>query len=162
MKLHEVHALLQNAIAAAERFFEGALDLPPTEALEHYASLKEAYDSLGATMKILYKLQQRQQYDVMPGIMINNNIRNYTSDRISKRFQLSTRLSCSMLDKPRGHEWLRENGQGDIIVPTVNAQTLAAFAKSYIEDTGLDLPDDIFKVHQATGVSVVKAAKKAK
>ena len=61
-------------------------------------------------------------------------------------FSMGTRVSASMPDKVAGMAWLQENGHGDMIQPTVNAASLASFAKNYTLETGMDLPEDIFKV----------------
>lgn len=72
------------------------------------------------------------------------------------RCTVSYRFSCSMLDKEQGMLWLRENGHGGLIQPTVNAQTLGAFAKNLIEVEGKDLPDDIFKTGTSPYTSITK------
>jgi hypothetical protein len=160
MKLHQVEELLREAVEATERFFEAIEQLPPTEALANYAKLKQGADALGARLKLLNKLQQFQQYTVMPRIMIGNNIRTFTDDALGLRFGLSSRYSAKILDKLRAFEWLRSQGQGGLITETVNAQTLGAFAGNWIEEQGMDLPNDIFEVKQSTYTTVTKAGKK--
>jgi hypothetical protein len=73
------------------------------------------------------------------------------------RVSLSNRWSASMLDKTAGMEWLRETGNGSLIQETVNAQTLAAFAKDLNETKGMELPADIFKTGIMTYTSITKA-----
>ena len=73
------------------------------------------------------------------------------------RVSVSRRFSASMLDKEVGMDWLRKNGHGDLIQPTVNAQTLAAFAKNLQEVEGKDLPVEIFKVGSIPYTSITKA-----
>jgi hypothetical protein len=73
------------------------------------------------------------------------------------RVTVSRRFSASMLDKEIGMDWLRKNGHGDLIQPTVNAQTLAAFAKNMQEVEGKDLPVEIFKVGTVPYTSITKA-----
>lgn len=156
MKLHEVEEKLSEAVLATERYFEGITKLPPLEALRAYAALKAVSDKLGKTMKLLNVVQQHQQYSVMPKIMTDNGIRTHTDDVIRVRFGMSSRWSAKITDKPMAYSWLRENGAGDLIVETVNAQTLGAFAGSYIEERNEDLPDSCFEVKQAKYVTVTK------
>ena len=62
----------------------------------------------------------------------------------------------SLADKVAGMGWLRDEGHGDLIQETVNASSLSAFAKSYIEETGKDLPADLFKLSNLRYTSVTK------
>ena len=47
-----------------------------------------------------------------------------------------------MKDKPVGFQWLREQGHGGLITETVNASTLAAFAKNMMDTEGKELPHE--------------------
>jgi len=60
------------------------------------------------------------------------------------------------LDKDAGLNWLRANGHEGIIIETVNSSTLSAFAKSQLEEEGVDLPDDIFKIGTSPYTSITK------
>lgn len=72
------------------------------------------------------------------------------------RATVSYRYSCTMLDRERGIDWLKTNGYPELVQETVNAQTLAAFSKSLLEDEGKELPDDIFKVGTTPYTSITK------
>jgi hypothetical protein len=61
-----------------------------------------------------------------------------------------------MLDKQLGFQWLRETGNESLIQETVNAQTLAAFAKDLNVTKGIELPQDIFNTSQMTVTSITK------
>ena len=50
-----------------------------------------------------------------------------------------------MPDKQAGMDWLRTTGNDGLIIETVNAQTLAAFAKTQAL-AGSPLPDQVFEV----------------
>jgi hypothetical protein len=160
MKLNEVEKLLHQAITATELFFDKIAELPPTEALGHFYRLKVAREELDSRMKALTALYQRQQYHTIPEIMIRNNIRTFTDDQLGRRFGLSRRTSAKIVDKPRAFDWLRSEGHGSLITETVNAQTLGAFAGNYSEETGFDLPEDIFEVKETVYATVTKAGKK--
>lgn len=159
MKLHEVEALLFEAVTAAEKYFENIGKRTPQEALRDYARLKWANDSLIKSMKILHALQHRLQYGAMPKIMVDNNIRNWTDEELRVRFGMSSRWSAKIINKPMAYEWLRSEGHGALITETVNAQTLGSFAGNYIEESGQDLPD-CFEVKQAKYATVTKVGKK--
>lgn len=162
-KLGEIEELLREALAATQRYFDAVKQLPPTEALIAFWRLDQAKKAIGGEVKILNALHQNQQYTVIPEIMKTHNIRTYAPDDQPIRFGMQTRTSAKILDKPLAFEWLRSEGQGDIIQETVNAQTLGAFAGNYMESTGKDLPDTLFEVKQHLYATVTKTrgAKKA-
>lgn len=160
MKLSEIEKALEQAVIATESFFEKVGELPPTEQLAHYYRLKMAREALDAQMKRLTKFHQHQQYNVMPQMMIRSNIRTFTDQELGIRFGMSSRYSAKMLNKEKGFDWLRSEGQGALIQETVNAQTLGAFAGRYVEETGEELPDDIFDVKQVIYTTTTKAAVK--
>jgi hypothetical protein len=70
---------------------------------------------------------------------------------------VSQRWSASILDKELGHRWLHDNGHGGLIIPTVNASSLSAFAKDLMENEGKELPEHIFKTGRLTYTSITKA-----
>jgi hypothetical protein len=72
------------------------------------------------------------------------------------RVSVSHRFSCSMIDKDQGIKWLKTNGHEGLVQETVNAQTLAGFAKNLLEDKGEELPPDLFKVGTSPYTSITK------
>ena len=71
------------------------------------------------------------------------------------RVTVNQKWAASMPDKSAGMDWLRVTGNEGLIIATVNAQTLAAFAKTQAL-AGSPLPDDIFTVGVAPFVSITK------
>jgi hypothetical protein len=61
-----------------------------------------------------------------------------------------------MKDKTQGMDWLRETGNEGLIIATVNASTLAAFAKTQAI-AGDPLPDAVFDVGVAPYTSITKS-----
>lgn len=128
------------------------------EALITFKTLRDAYEKLDEPRKALNAMIEGLSRSTIPEMMEEESTKTITLEdpRIGKyRFTVSQRVSCSMLDKDAGFEWLRETGNGGIIVPTVNAQTLGAFAKDYMAQ-GKDLPDTIFKISLMNTTSVTK------
>lgn len=72
------------------------------------------------------------------------------------RVSVAYRFSASIIDKEKGLEWLRGNGHGGLIQETVNSSTLSAFAKDMLENQGIELPPDIFKVGTSPYTSITK------
>lgn len=79
------------------------------------------------------------------------------------RVALTSRTSATILDKPQAFTWLRAHKLGELIIETVNAQTLSATAADLME-RGDELPDKIFKVSIHTYASLTKpgAARKTR
>ena len=71
------------------------------------------------------------------------------------RVTINRKWTATMLDKEKGMEWLRESGNGALIIETVANPTLIAFARDQAS-VGKPLPDSIFKVGTAPYVSVTK------
>jgi len=63
------------------------------------------------------------------------------------------RWSAKILDKVKAFAWLRSTGNEGLILETVNAQTLGAFAKGEVIK-GNPLPDDIFQVTASPYTSI--------
>lgn len=138
-----------------------AADLP--SACRAYYSLKNNYEAFELQRKKLGELIETFSRVTLVEMLEEADVSNITveieeHEVVRKyRFGKNQRFSCSMPDKEGGMAWLRENGQDGIIQETVNSGTLASFAKSYIQDTGKDLPDNLFKLSTLTYVSMTKA-----
>ncbi len=71
------------------------------------------------------------------------------------RVTLNTRTQASVKDRAGAFEWLRGHDLGDIIIETVNAQTLSSTAAGLMAK-GEELPEEHFKVWLKTYTSVTK------
>jgi len=125
------------------------------EVIRHFDHLRKINARIREAREALYEMEQRLSWEQVPDVMRENNIRTTTIEGVG-RVSLSNKWSCSMLDKEVGMDWLRGNGAGELIQETVNAQTLAAYAKSLNEE-GKELPNDIFKTGTMTYTSITKA-----
>lgn len=74
------------------------------------------------------------------------------------RITVSSRYFASMKSQPACFEWLKKNGMGDLIQPTVNASTLSSAGKALLEE-GKELDDELFECYFKSGVSVTKTKK---
>ena len=101
-------------------------------------------DAMDAPVKIIGKHNTLLKQVIVPKIFGDTDSTTLTA--FGHRFSVSTKLSASFPDKEAGHKWLEDNKLGDIIKPTVNAQTLSSTAKSLIEE-GLELDPEIFNVN---------------
>ena len=130
------------------------------DALKFWYALRSEYELLDDARKELGKMLEDLNRNTLPEMFDEADTTTTTlliDDARKVRFTKSQRVNCSMTDKEGGKKWLRDEGHGDIIQETVNASTLSAFAKSYIEDTGKDLPGELFKLTTMNLISATKA-----
>lgn len=127
----------------------------PAELVRHYADLRERAVELRDTIADLSKMEQALSYEIIPiafdaaGI---NQVRVVGYGLVG----LTRRWSCSFLDgkKEDGFSYLRDTGQGGMIIETVPAPTLGAWAHAVTDETGKEPPEDLFKVSVARSVSL--------
>jgi predicted nuclease with TOPRIM domain len=95
-------------------------------------------------------------------VMAEDEVQNFTRSGIMFCLTTKTRASAAGGLKDELFVALRENGLGDIITETVNANTLSSTVKGLIEENDDTLPawlDGLVNVFDKTTVSVRKAAK---
>ena len=110
-------------------------------------------DAIDVPCKLISAQNNLMKQIIVPKCFADHNVTTITLGGF--RFSVSTRLSASIADKELGHQWLKDNGLGDLIKPTVNAQTLASAAKHLIEE-GLELDPEIFNTSYVENTSITK------
>ena len=123
----------------------------PTTAI-HYAELSDVVDGLSKRLSALKKHVDALSYDILPTLFTNQQVKTINIDGYG-RFTVNVRWTATMIDKRKGMEWLTSTGNEGLIITTVNAQTLSAFAKAEAL-AGKPLPSDVFKVGTAQHMSV--------
>jgi hypothetical protein len=68
------------------------------------------------------------------------------TDDYRGRVQMQPDLYVSVLNPLTAREWLRDNGHGDLIKDTINAESLKAALKYRIKNAQGTPPDTIFKI----------------
>jgi hypothetical protein len=123
--------------------FVGAGDLIPL--IRHYAELREINETIKKARKALDDLEDHLSHTDVPDAFKLSGIKTVSIEDLG-RVTVAYKWSCSVIDgkKPESFEWLRGSGNGGIIIETINAQTLAAFAKHEVEANGKELPTDLF------------------
>ena len=94
-------------------------------------------------------------YNLIPTMFDAQDVKTIKIDDVG-RVTVNQRWVASMPDKQAGMDWLRTTGNDGLIIETVNAQTLAAFAKTQAL-AGSPLPDEVFEVGVAPYVSITKS-----
>lgn len=146
----------QAACAAAQRALQTAYELMQRDANESvkdndppnlvrlFADVGEEADVMRETMSAVAKLERSLSYEAIPACFDTHGIQNVRVQGYGL-VSLNRRWSCSMIDKNKGFQYLRDAGQGGMIIETVNAMTLGAWARGQVEEAGVEPPDDIFK-----------------
>jgi len=122
--------------------------------VKHFSGLRTEYRALKDKLEKLEKEVEDLSYNLIPTMFETQHVKTIKLDDIG-RVTVNQRWVASMPDKIKGMDWLRDTGNGGLIIETVNAQTLASFAKTEALD-GRPLPDDIFTVGTAPYVSITK------
>ena len=125
------------------------------ELIKHYNHLRLATARIKEAREALAEMEENLSREQIPEIFREQGIKTTTIEGVG-RVTVSYRFGCSMLDKEAGLNWLRQAGHGGIIIETVNSSTLAAFAKSMLEEEGAELPDSLFKISTSPYTSITK------
>jgi len=111
--------------------------------IHHFNDLRLANEEIKIVRNQLEIVENRLSHSEIPDRFKQIGIKNLTIDDVG-RVTIGHRWGCSIIDKQVGFNWLREEGHGGIIIETVNASTLAAFAKNMMDTEGKSLPPDKF------------------
>lgn len=125
--------------------------------IRHYDAIRQATEKIKEARKALDEIEEQLSREHVPTVMRAHSVKTITVEGIG-RVTLINRYSASIVDKPKGYAWLRDNNHGSLIQETVNSSTLSSFAKHYLEEEGRELSaDDGFKVSTMTFTSITKA-----
>lgn len=125
------------------------------EACRLYFYLSEEYDRMDDVRKKIGMQLEHMSREVIPEIMSEEETSSITLEDVQRRFTKSTRTTASMADKEAAMDWLREIGKGDLIQQSVNSSSLSSFAKQYMVENQVELPECI-KVNHMTITSINK------
>jgi len=114
-----------------------------TGLIEEMKELDSEITALEDTKKPLQKRYDELRLELIPSAMAEEDITSLTGG--FGRCTLTSDLYVSAPDKAALHEWLESSGNGDLIQPTVNAQTLKAFCKEQLKNDA-EFPDGLLKL----------------
>jgi hypothetical protein len=119
--------------------------------------LREVTEAIKKARKALDDLEDHMSHEDVPDAFRRSSIKTVSIDGVG-RVTVAHKWGCSINDgkKPESFQWLRDGGNGGIIIETVNAQTLAAFAKAEVESHGRELPTDLFTTSLRPYTSITK------
>ena len=107
-----------------------------------YRELRDKKDALNAELKELQE-QIYQTEKVLSEEMINNEVQKFTLDGYT--YYLSTRTKASPFAefKKEVYQWLKDNGYGDLVYETVNANSFSAFVSKDLLAEVDELPKEL-------------------
>ena len=144
--LMDASATLDNLADAIETVVESAEAMPLTDATKVYWRLKQGYDAVDKARKRVYALLDKMAKFVLPKLFDEADLDLIRIPELERSFYPNTKWSARTLDKERLMDWLRKEGQEDLISETVNASTLAGFLKDRLLNEGMDPPEEIVQL----------------
>jgi hypothetical protein len=122
-------------------------------ALFHFDALRRTVAILRIRMGLLQKIVEDMSTELIPTLFTNAHIDKTINIAGLGRVTVGTFWSATMLNRRQGMSWLRSTGNEGLIIQTVNAKTLGAFAHLEAK-AGKPLPSDIFSVTTQNRVSI--------
>ena len=120
----------------------------------HFHALREEYRTLEAKLESLKVEVDDLSHNLIPAAFNAQHVKTINITGVG-RVTVNVRWMASMIEKIKALDWLKSTGNQGIIQETVNAQTLAGFAKLEAL-AGRPLPEDVFTVNQGNVVSITK------
>lgn len=121
-----------------------------------YIAVRRISDALKAATDVIAEQYRRLGQEIIPDAFANEKITSFTtSDGYRVTTQIALRTSIIADQKEAAHQWLRDNGLGALITQTVNANTLSAAGKTFLEE-GRELPEELFHAYFQNSTSVTQ------
>lgn len=128
---------------------------PLIDLIARMKQLDEMLDEMTELRKPIQAEYDKLRLFDIPDAMAEQGTTSIKNERFG-RCTIAGDLSVGVQDKTKLHEWLNENGNGSLIVPTVNAQTLKAFVKEQLLN-GEDIPEDVVVVKPFSRAVIYKS-----
>lgn len=131
------------------------------ELAERLKQLREKKKAAEQQLKDVHAEIEKTEYQLSM-LMAETETQNFT--RAGTMFALTTKTRASAMAgrKDELYAALKENGYGDLVYETVNANSLSAFVKEQISENQDHVPDwlnGLVHVYEQTAVSVRKSTK---
>lgn len=106
-----------------------------------FAELKERKERLSDELSECEAELKKISTELLPQAMDDNEIEKFTVEGVGTIYtQMKVYAYVKKENEAKFHNWLRENGHGDLIKEYVFPATLSSFAKEQLEG-GVELPD---------------------
>lgn len=120
-----------------------------------YKAMRDAHDALAAKMKDFKASLDTVKSELLPDMFQSRQVTSITVEGYRFTVSSQTKASIRSGEKDEAFDWLRKNNLGDLIVETVNSQTLSSAAKQLMSE-GKELDEDLFNVFLQPTTSVTK------
>lgn len=130
------------------------------QAIDLIVMMEDAVSRMSSMSSDMNKILSYAREVTMPERMDDDEVKTFTTpggDRVTRTSRIFASIVPNQTDA--AYKWLRDNELGSLIKETVNSSSLAAAAKEQIEN-GKELPDDIFRTHIKSGISITRSKKK--
>lgn len=140
-------------------------DLSAAEAARVYCDLRDVRDAVDAALKPFREEVDRLNVEGNARAFEREGVTTITIDgpggEYRQRVTISTKMRASIRADAKGqaYGWLRNNQMGQLIVDTVNAETLSAAVRHELENGGVQFPEDMFHQYVQTTTSITKVKK---
>jgi hypothetical protein len=124
-----------------------------TDLIEEMDRVRGQLDALDEVWKPLQKRYDELRLGEIPAEMAAEDITSIKGG--FGRCTLQSDLHVSAPNKILLHDWLKDTGNGDLIIPTVNAQTLKAFCKEQM-GKGAELPATVLNINPFSRAVIYK------
>jgi hypothetical protein len=112
-----------------------------TQLAQEFRTLKDRKESLEGELKEVDEALKKLTTETLPKCMDDSEVEKFTVEGVGTIFtQIKVYAYVKKENEEKFHEWLRENGHGDLIKSYVFPATLSSFAKEQLE-AGAELPD---------------------
>jgi hypothetical protein len=131
--------------------------VPASKLAEAFAAVRDVVDEYEAIGKRLAAAHEKLRSVLIPAAFEREDIKSFTT-KSGHRVTVQQRVFASIVKETQdeAYDWLRKNGLGDLIKPTVNSSSLSATAKELAAEMK-ELPPDLFKVAVMPTTSFTKA-----
>jgi hypothetical protein len=135
-------------------------DFNGIELARYFVKVRQIKDRLEAAVKPFDAFYEELAKVRIPQVFDREGVPSITLDE-GFRVTVSHKLHASIKagQKELAHQWLKDNGLGDIVSETVNASTLAGVARTMAEENQ-ELPESLFNQAVVANTSFNKTGKK--
>ena len=131
------------------------------ELAERLKTLRDQKQETEQSLKVINEQIDDIDYRLSE-LMAESETQNFTRSGVMFYLTTKTRASAAADSKDELYAALKEQGFGDLVYETVNANSLSSFVKEQMEENGDALPDwldGLVNVFDKTSVGVKKATK---
>jgi hypothetical protein len=157
LKMTEVMRMLDKGISTLINDVEATDKTNIKELLKSFQKLRDVKERLDEHAELIDKMYSQYSYKVIPDAMEAEGFDSIKAN--GKNYIVAVRTNASIPEHKRtaGFAWLQQHAGAELIVSTVNPRTLTSFIKTYIEETGMQPPEEAVTLHMQKYMSVRKA-----